>query len=152
MLRDRIVEAMQDFDLDTPVKRIQIGLIYSAVQLINGSTGVAFTFPRTGCGLELGEEKPLTGRPAGDLIIHLGGKNLTSSSLALAAINALISSRVSYRKEDEGDILEKLDIRMGDRVCMVGCFLPVMEKLKRAISGRQPWPQPIIIAIISVLY
>ncbi|UCB44997.1 MAG: hypothetical protein JSV25_12365 [Spirochaetota bacterium] len=30
-----------------------------------------------------------------------------------------------------GNILENLDIRKGDQVCMVGCFLPVISALKK---------------------
>ena len=131
MLRDRIIETVQGFDLEIPVQRVQLGLIYSAVQLADGSAGVAFSFPRTGCGLELEGEEPLIGRPAADLIHHLGSHSLPASSVALAAINALVTSQSSYGIENEGDILEYLDIHAGDQICMVGCFLPVMDKLEK---------------------
>ena len=134
-LRKDIIEAVKKLDLDLPVERVQIGLTYSAVQLQNGSTGVAYSFPRRGCGVEIEDDRPLRGRRAGDLISYLGTENLHLSTLAMATINALICGCVQFREKDIGDTLESIDIRNGDQVCMVGCFLPIVENLKnRSIS------------------
>jgi uncharacterized protein (DUF4213/DUF364 family) len=115
------------------VQRVQIGLIYCAVQLESGSTGVAFTFPAERsaqpCGAGLSGQGHLAGREAGQIIEHLGSGELVSSALGMAAANAVVAESFSGRKILQGDILDHLDIREGDRICMVGCFLPVMEKL-----------------------
>jgi uncharacterized protein (DUF4213/DUF364 family) len=128
-IRDRIMEKAAD----NRVRRAQIGLIYCAVQLDNGSTGVAFTFPaeRSGqpCGAGLSGQGNLAGRKADQLIEHLGSEELVSSALGMAAANAVIADSFADPHALGGDILDHLDIRKGDRICMVGCFLPVLEKL-----------------------
>jgi hypothetical protein len=42
----------------------------------------------------------------------------------MAAINALIYGCVQIREKDTGDTLERVDIRNGDQVYIIGCFLP----------------------------
>ena len=120
----------------TPVRRVQVGLIYCAVQLETGTTGVAFTFPdqRSGqnCGQGLIGRGHLAGRKAEEMVEQLGSEDLVSSALALATANALIADSSGDSQTTVGDVLDQLDIREGDRLCMVGCFLPVLEKLKTA--------------------
>jgi uncharacterized protein (DUF4213/DUF364 family) len=115
------------------VRRAQIGLIYCAVQLDSGATGVAFTFPAERssrpCGAGLSGQGNLAGRTADQLIEHLGSQELVSSALGMAASNAVIAALFPEPRAIGGDILDHLDIRKGDRLCMVGCFLPVLEKL-----------------------
>jgi uncharacterized protein (DUF4213/DUF364 family) len=135
LVGERLIKAVQKLDLEFSVERAQVGLTYSAVQLQNGSTGVAYNFPRRGCGIKIEEGKPLRGRRAGELILKLGAENLPLSSVAMATINALINTCVQFRENDMGDTLDAIDFRNGDQVCMVGCFLPTVEKLKnRSIS------------------
>jgi uncharacterized protein (DUF4213/DUF364 family) len=123
------------------VRRAQIGLIYCAVQLESGATGVAFTFPaqrstQAGtfrpCGAGLSGQGGLAGRNSGSLIEYLGAEDLVSSALGMAAANAVIADSFADPHAHGGDILDHLDIRQGDRICMVGCFLPVLEKLGEA--------------------
>jgi uncharacterized protein (DUF4213/DUF364 family) len=115
------------------VRRAQIGLIYCAVQLDSGSTGVGFTFPAQRssqpCGAGLSGQGHLAGRDVQALVEHLGSEELVSSALGMAASNALIADCFADPQALGGDILDHLDIREGDRICMVGCFLPVLEKL-----------------------
>ena len=122
--------------VETPVRRAQVGLIYCAVQLETGTTGVAFTFPdqRSGkhCGRGLIGRGHLAGRKAEQLVEQLGSEDLVSSALGMAAANALIADSFIDSRATPGDVLDQLDIREGDRLCMVGCFLPVLEKLKSA--------------------
>ena len=120
----------------TRVRRVQIGLIYCAVQLEPGSTGVAFTFPgqrsSQPCAQGLSGRGHLAGSKAEDLVEQLGSDDLISSALGMAAANALIADSIDDPTATPGDILDQLDIREGDRLCMVGCFLPVLDKLKNA--------------------
>jgi hypothetical protein len=115
------------------VQRAQIGLIYCAVQLDSGSTGVGFTFPaeRSGqpCGAGLSGQGNLAGRNADQLIEQLASEELVSSALGMAAANAVVADSLTDPHALGGDILDHLDIREGDRICMVGCFLPVLERL-----------------------
>jgi len=113
------------------ITRIQIGLLYTAVQLENGKAGVAFSFPRQGCGPSLtGGGIGLKERPAVEIVHSLGSKNLSDSSIALSTVNALASSMELPCDAQEGDVLNVIDILDGESVCMVGCFLPVIERLK----------------------
>lgn len=118
-------------DLEMRVARVHIGLTYTAVQLNDGGTGVAYSFPRQACDLGAPDDaRPLAGRSARELIGHLGGNDLTASAVALSTINAVVSRGASGESVQEGDVLEVLDIRQGDRLCMVGCFLPVVKRLE----------------------
>ena len=132
-ISDSIRQYIMQEAADHRVHRAQIGLIYCAVQLESGSTGVGFTFPaeRSGqpCGAGLSGQGNLAGRTAAQLIEHLGSQELVSSALGMAASNAVITDSFADPQAIEGDILDHLDIRKGDRICMVGCFLPVLEKL-----------------------
>jgi hypothetical protein len=113
------------------LKRVQVGLLYTAVQLENGSTGVAFNFPRQCCGPSLtAGGRSFKGRNALEIVHSLGSENLFDSSLALATVNALVSSMGLPEDALCKDVLEVIDIMDGESICMVGCFLPIMEKLK----------------------
>jgi uncharacterized protein (DUF4213/DUF364 family) len=109
-----------------------VGFIYSSVQLENQATGVAFSFPnREHCRHGLLESgKPLRGRSVDELISFLGGDDLLASSVALAAVNAVIQSEQLAESVHHGDILDELNIHTGDQVCMVGCFYPLIKKLE----------------------
>lgn len=128
-----IIERMSQTSGDHTLKRVQVGLIYSAVQLNNQALGVAYTFPKgEHCGPEMPHgRKPHAGRKAAEIIPYLGDKNLVFSSLALATVNALLAQRELPEGVTPGDILDNLDIRKEDQVCMVGCFLPLLTALEK---------------------
>jgi uncharacterized protein (DUF4213/DUF364 family) len=102
------------------------------VQLDSGSIGVAYTFPdsrdcRAG---DAGGRRPLAGSKASVALSGLGGKDLLASTLGLATANALLASSPPSPEMREGDVLESLQLREGDRVCLVGCFLPLLNCLQ----------------------
>jgi uncharacterized protein (DUF4213/DUF364 family) len=107
------------------------------VQLDSGAVGVAYTFPKSRIchdGAEF-EQRPLAGGKASLLLNGLGGKDLLASTLGLATANALLACYPLRPEVREGDILDTLQLRDGDRVCMVGCFVPVLTTLQsRQIS------------------
>jgi uncharacterized protein (DUF4213/DUF364 family) len=127
------------------LKRVQVGLIYSVVELSNLATGVAYTFPKgERCGVG-GSLKPLAGKKASEIVTFLAGSDLVLSSIALATINAILATDPLPLGSEAGDVLEKLDIRQGDRICMVGCFLPVMEGLRKkqvTVTAVDEIPKP----------
>jgi uncharacterized protein (DUF4213/DUF364 family) len=92
---------------------------------------VAYTFPesRVCRGSSAGETQPLTGSKAARLLRAVGGGDLLASTLGLATANALIAGLPPSPHMREGDVLEGLEIRSGDRVCMVGCFVPLLSRL-----------------------
>jgi uncharacterized protein (DUF4213/DUF364 family) len=133
----RVLERLLPASEQQTVRRVQVGLIYSAVELASGALGVAYTFPesRTCRGGEDAAERPLIGAKASVLLRGLGGRELLASTLGLAAANALLARALPSSQERESDVLDVLRIREGDRVCMVGCFLPVLAELQdRPIS------------------
>ncbi len=112
---------------------VQIGLVYSAAQLDNRAVGVSYTFPNTrSCRgrSSLQGPRPFAGREAEDLVKALGGADLLQSSVAMAVANALLASLPLPSNARAADVLEAVEIRPGDRVCMVGCFLPLLQALK----------------------
>ena len=127
-----ITEHMYQNARNYTLKHVQVGFTYSAVQLNNQALGVAFTFPkREHCGPGmLHNGKPLAGRKASEILPCLGDKNLVSSSLALATVNALLAGQELPGDVKYGDVLDSLDVQKGDQVCMVGCFLPIVTALK----------------------
>jgi uncharacterized protein (DUF4213/DUF364 family) len=147
-LARKIVEIMEDRNPDLAVRRAQVGLCYCAVELDSGQAGVAYSFPRKACGPSLRTEgRRIGGAPFLEVTRLLGSENLSDSAVALAAVNAfaasdhpplsppLKTSVGSGKTEAEGalvgsDALEALDLREGDLVCMVGCFFPLIEKLR----------------------
>jgi uncharacterized protein (DUF4213/DUF364 family) len=132
-VKERIVQQLLPTAEQHTVHRVQVGLIYSAVELDSGAVGVAYTFPesrecRAG---DDGERRPLAGSKASLLLSGLGGKDLLASTLGLATANALLAGGPPSVYTHEGDVLESLQIRNGDRVCMVGCFVPLLKPLER---------------------
>jgi len=114
------------------VRAVQVGLIYSAVQLDSGAVGVAYTFPESrDCSSGFAQRAgPLAGSRASRLLQGLGGRELLASPLAVATATALLAAQTPSLPAQDGDVLEHVEIRDGDRVCMVGCFLPVLAGLK----------------------
>jgi uncharacterized protein (DUF4213/DUF364 family) len=136
-VRERIIQRLLPVAEQHTVRRVQVGLIYSAVQLDSGSVGVAYTFPESReCRAEAaGEKQPLAGGKASMLLSGLGSTDLLASTLGQATANALLAGAPPSLHMCEGDILEGLKLRDGDQVCMVGCFVPLMACLQtRRIS------------------
>ena len=129
-IAERIVEKLADSASRCRVNRVQVGLIYTAVQLDTGGVGVAYTFPRDrACGgAGCGGGSPLEGRRAAELLSGLGGGDLLASTVAIATVNALLAGAPPQGLR-EGDVLDSIRFRRGDRVCMVGCFVPLLAPL-----------------------
>ena len=147
-----IVESVQRaalaLDRGARIQRAAVGGIYACVQLDSGAAGVAFRFPEgEGCHRDAGaagsagsvretdrgaRDDAWAGTAAAELIPLLGGGNLVESALALATVSATWADAPENRAEAAlpGDVLDHVDIRDGDRLCMVGCFLPVLQRLE----------------------
>lgn len=117
------------------VSDVRIGLIYTAVMLQDGRTGLAFTFHqgrRANCH-RLRAVCPLPGRDASDLVELLDAPEEVERAVALATVNALFNSQPV--SATEGDFLHMLDIRPGEKVGMVGLFAPVLPRLREKTSS-----------------
>jgi uncharacterized protein (DUF4213/DUF364 family) len=73
--------------------------------------------------------RPLGGRTTTEVLDYLGSSNGIESTLGLAVANALANE--PQPDHLEGDVLEILPIRSGDRVGMVGYFGPLVAPLER---------------------
>jgi ATP-binding protein involved in chromosome partitioning len=127
----RLVARLADAARRAVVAKVCIGLGYTAVELADGRTGVAYTFrdeARGGCSVFNGI-RPLAGRPAADLLALLESPDAIEAGVGLACGNAL-ANRDEHAWLD-GDILEHLDVGPGDEVGMVGHFGPLVEPLRQ---------------------
>jgi uncharacterized protein (DUF4213/DUF364 family) len=113
------------------VKDIRMGLGYTAAQLENGNTGVAYTFRDSvwdGCSVFTGV-RPLAGRTVTELMQYLTSSLSLERTVGLAVANAVLN--VDNPAFSEGDILDCLDITKNDTVGMVGYFAPLVARLQK---------------------
>ncbi len=131
------------------VTQVCIGVFYTAVQLSDGQVGVAFT-PRdmddTVCcprsAAELPEAGRLSGRDAWELARQALSPYRLRRAVGLAALNALSACLMAEKSIPGGRILNNADaldvahIGAGDKVVMVGAFIPFIKKLKERVDLR----------------
>jgi uncharacterized protein (DUF4213/DUF364 family) len=126
----RLVDHLAHAAREATVAEVRIGLGYTAVRLADGRVGLAYTFrdqARGGCSVFDGI-RPLTGRPASDLLALLLSADAIEAAVGLACGNALANR--SEPTQLTGDILEHLDVRPRDDVAMVGNFGPLVGPLR----------------------
>jgi len=130
-IAERIKEILMPRGQGIMVKDVRIGLIYTAVMLEDGRTGMALTFHQGSRKkhVRLRPLYPLAGRNASEFIALLDSRERVATALGLATANALCPPRGEGLVE--GDTLEFLQIRPGDRVGMVGLFAPMLPRLKQ---------------------
>jgi len=131
----RLVQCLLKGARNASVSEVRIGLGYMAVRLADGRTGVAYTFrdqARGGCSVFEGQ-RPLSGRPATDLLRLLESPDVIEAGMGLACANALANRN---RGENlDGDVLDHLDLRPEDAVGMVGYFGPLVETIRKQVRS-----------------
>ncbi|MGH7063722.1 MAG: Rossmann-like domain-containing protein [Stellaceae bacterium] len=126
------------------VERAVIGLFFSGVKLKNGIAGACATpiktIPEAVCCPSSAMAMPfpgkLRGRPAFDLAREALGQNGIRRAVGIAALNALAD--MSWRRRPHPDFELRLGIdafdaaaiRPGERVVVVGAFVPFLRALK----------------------
>jgi len=132
------------------VERAVIGLFFTGVKLNNGIAGACATpiktIPEAVCCPSSAMAMPfpgkLKGRPAFDLAREALGDNGIRRAVGIAAMNALADTCWRRRPHPETelslgiDAFDATEIRTGDRVVVVGAFVPFLRELKRR---RQPY-------------
>jgi hypothetical protein len=134
-IAERIKQSALPLAPGARVRDVRIGLIYTAVMLEDGRTGLSFTFHRgrrANCS-RLRAVCPLPGRDASELIELLDAPEEVERAVALATVNALSNSQAGGART--GDFLSMLDIRPGEKVGMVGLFAPVLPRLRERTSS-----------------
>lgn len=116
------------------VQDVRIGTIYTGVRLEDGRTGVAFTFGdhARGCSLFQGM-RPLTGRPAVQLLQCLESDEPVEASVGLATANAV--ANVAPVGATRGDVLEAVTLLPTDTVAMIGLFRPLLPALRKKVQS-----------------
>jgi uncharacterized protein (DUF4213/DUF364 family) len=127
-----VAESVLNHSRGRRIARVFVGFGYTAVALDDERAGVAYTFPKgPHCHpLNHAEEAVAVGKKVEEVVSHLGKSNLLLSSIAMAASNAVLTSLGWPEKGSSGDVMENVTVQEGDRVCMIGCFLPVMKTLR----------------------
>jgi uncharacterized protein (DUF4213/DUF364 family) len=132
------------------VERAVIGLFFTGVKLSNGIAGACATpiktIPEAVCCPTSAMAMPfpgkLRGRPAFDLAKEALGDHGIRRAVGIAAMNALADTCWRRRPHPETelrlgiDAFDATEIRPGDKVVVVGAFVPFLRKLKRR---RQPF-------------
>jgi uncharacterized protein len=145
MLVDELVEyGLETADRHTAAD-IRIGLGYTAVQLDNGSCGLAYTLHEKeyeSCSV-MPEAGNLAGRKASELIPLMKSQDVISCAVGLATLNAILSTPAAAV---ESDILDLLPVDSMDVAGMVGYFGPLVEPIKNRahalhIFERKPEPE-----------
>jgi uncharacterized protein (DUF4213/DUF364 family) len=132
------------------VTDVRIGVFYTAAQLSDGSTGVAFT-PRglsdTVCCPKSASAAPpagkLAGRDAWELALYAQASMPLRRAVGVAVLNALSAAAVKHHGILGGqavaglDALAAAEVQPDDRVAMVGGFVPFIKALKGRV--RDLW-------------
>ena len=132
------------------VERAVIGLFFTGVKLSNGIAGACATpiktIPEAVCCPTSVMAMPfpgkLRGRPALDLAKEALGDHGIRRAVGIAAMNALADACWRRRPHPETelrlgvDAFDATEMRPGDKVVVVGAFVPFLRELKRR---RQPF-------------
>ena len=132
------------------VERAVIGLFFTGVKLSNGIAGACATpiktIPEAVCCPSSAMAMPfpgkLKGRPAFDLAREALGDNGIRRAVGIAAMNALADTCWRRRPHPDTelrfgvDAFDATEMGPGDKVVVVGAFVPFLRELKRR---RQPY-------------
>jgi len=132
------------------VERAVVGLFFTGVKLSNGVAGACATpiktIPEAVCCPSSAMAMPfpgkLRGRPALDLAKEALSSHGIRRAVGIAAMNALAETCWRRRPNPQTelrlgiDAFDATEIRTGDKVVVVGAFVPFLRELKRR---RQPF-------------
>jgi len=127
------------------VERVVVGLFFTGAKLSNGSAGSCATpiktIPEAVCCPSSAMAMPFPGKLAGRPAADLAGEALSSHGIrravGIATVNALADCCWQRRPHPEVELYPGIDafdatqIRKGDKVVVVGAFVPFLKELKR---------------------
>jgi uncharacterized protein (DUF4213/DUF364 family) len=119
------------------VTDVRIGLGYTAVEIDECQVGLAYTF-RQDAGHSCTAMKmagELCGKAAERLVDLLEEKDVISSAVGLATLNALLQERLPRSRGE--DFFPLLSLQPGEKVGMVGFFAPIIPQIRQA--GCELW-------------
>lgn len=140
-----LIKTMKDYTggRDISVDDIRMGVFYTAAKISTGDAGVAFT-PRdledTVCCPRSAAKMPASGKLKGkkalELIKLADSDNSMKRSVGIAVLNALSALMMREKGFKEAkilngaDALDVIDIKAGDKLAMVGAFIPFIKSIK----------------------
>jgi uncharacterized protein len=133
-LRKRIIDILEPSCTGHVVRDVRIGLGYTAVQLDNCRTGVAYTLGKElfgGCTAFSGK-RPIAGSPAVEALRYLDSEGLVESAVGLATANAIANAVPSQGVT--GDVLKSVELLPTDDIAMVGFFAPLVAELQDRVA------------------
>jgi len=127
------------------IERAVVGLFFTGVKLSNGVAGASATpiksIPEAVCCPSSAMAMPFPGKLRGRRATDLAREALSSQgirrALGIAAVNALADCCWQRRPHPDVDLrdgvdaFDATDIRHGDKVVVVGAFVPFLKELKR---------------------
>jgi uncharacterized protein (DUF4213/DUF364 family) len=133
-IREKIRNLIVNRCADLVVRDVRIGLGYTAVQLDDGRTGLAYTMQRErlDCCSFFRGSLPLVGKPAEELLRFLESDNPLEVTVGLATANAI--SNVLPPRGGAGDVLSAIELFPTDVVGMVGYFGPLVRQLEERVA------------------
>ena len=135
-INDKIYRYFSDAAKSVRVSALTIGLGYTAVELEDGRTGLAYTWldRKTGCSVIKGTEN-FEGETASVLLEKIFSEEPIERTLAVAAVNALNRDTAAAFDDDRGMLLSDIGAGAGKSVAMVGFFGPVISQLDESGAG-----------------
>ena len=138
-MSSKLVEIAQlTIDLIQPsskmsIKNIVIGLLYTGVQLANGTVGVSYTLTDRRNDLnayhQLLQKGFLSEKSLIELIDYCSSKYAILRSVGVAALNSLSQAYIDYSTATDQDVGELLDLTPNSLVGMVGNIHPITQTL-----------------------
>jgi uncharacterized protein len=130
---------------EVSVERVVVGLFFTGVKLANGSTGSCATpiktIPEAVCCPSSAMAMPFPGKLAGRRAVDLAREALGGHGIrravGIAAVNALADYCWQFRPHPDVelrlgiDAFDATEIRRGDKVAVIGAFVPFLKELKR---------------------
>jgi uncharacterized protein len=127
------------------IERVVVGLFFTGVKLSNGAAGTSATpiksIPEAVCCPSSAMAMPfpgkMRGRRAAEVADQVFSEHGIRRAVGIAAINALADCCWQRRPHPgvelyhDVDAFDATDIRTGDRVVVVGAFVPFLKELKR---------------------
>ncbi|UCF93795.1 MAG: DUF364 domain-containing protein [Desulfobacterales bacterium] len=139
-LNHRLYELFIEKARRVRIESLSIGLGYTAVTTLDGGIGIAYTYfeSKKSCQ-QLKHYVDYEGRAAPGLLEKILGTETIQRSMALALINALNHAQALLLPTDRHNeiLFEKLAIRAGTRVAMVGFFGPLLAKFKESQAALE---------------
>ena len=123
------------------VKNVVLGLLYSAVQLENGTVGVSYTLTDRRSDLnayhQLLQRGFISEKSLEELIDFCSSKYAILRTIGVAALNSLSQAHIDFTAATDQDVSELLNLTSGSLVGMVGNIHPITRYLsKKNISLR----------------